>query len=464
MYCLKNACTLPAVNTIALLAGPAVLLWLLLRRFLRRPFRLLAERLRLEDGIPMVFSREGAEIPKAALEAAAARAVRRFFKQALECAVALRAADLLSEPLPDGGSALRIRVGGSLRTLRKLSSAEAGELLRLIEFLTGNDPELNPHAESTVEFRGRQGGAALRIGTLKVAGGTRICLHLLRPERSLETPADLGLDADQTAALRGFFALRGGMIVIAGESGSGRSLALERLLDLANLKDRSAILVSPSTPVRLRPDVMRIGGSDGGEATADAALSALQQSPDLLAVDEVNDRTLLAALLKAAGDNRLTVAVIRARSLVETLSRLLTLGASGAELAALLRLVIQLHPLRGLCRCAKPALPTPEESAFLNAAGLSAERLRDAAGCPACASSGYRGRTAAFELYTPGDAMCEALRAPQPPSPAAIRAVLEQELGPVSAYTAGCRTAALGLTSLAEAATLRQPTTQEFRG
>ena len=73
--------------------------------------------------------------------------------------------------------------------------------------------------------------------------------------------------------------------------------------------------------------------------------------------------------------------------------------------------------------------------------------------------NGYLGRTAAFELYTPGEAVSSLLNAPSAPLPAAIRQALGSELGEYSEYLAACRTVSLGLTSLEEAATLLQPTT-----
>ena len=451
---------LPFINIAALFCGPLVLLGLLLLRLFYAPIHSFLERMRLNDGIRMTFRRNGETIPDATIENAAPRAVRRIFKGALNRAVALHAADLLVEPLPKGGALLRIKTDGALRTIRKLSADEMKALLDLTGCLAGNGLDITPVSENTLEFQGPHGGAALRIGMLKVSGGTRLSFHLLQPERPLLTPAELGLDPIQTDALRQFLALRGGLIVIAGDGGSGRSLTLERILDLADLGNRSAILISRSIPVRLRPEVMRLD-TEGGGAGGDIALAALQQSPDLLAVDEVNERTVLPALLAAVHNGMLAIAVIRSRNLVETFRRLIALGAPQAELVNALRLVIQLHPLRRLCRCAQPAIPSPEEAAFLNAAGIPADKLRQAVGCPECSSTGYRGRTVAFELYAPGDALRRVLSAPQTAAPGVIRKALEEELSTASVYTAGCRTASLGLTSLAEVAALQNSAKEE---
>ena len=445
---------LPYLDLAALLCGPLVLLALVLYRFFHAPLHTILERLRLEDGIRMTFRRNGETIPEDKLEHAAPRAIRRIFKSALDRAAALHASDLLSEPLPSGGAVLRIKSDGALRTLRKLSAEDAQALLTLTGFLVGNGLELSPVGESTLEFQGPHGRSLLRIGMLKVSGGTRLSFHLLQPERPIATTADLGMDQEESRAIRQFLALRNGLIVIAGDRGSGRSLTLERILDLADLGSRSAILISRATPVKLRPEVMWLDA--GGEnAASNVTLAALQQSPDLLAVDDVNDRDSLAALLTAARSSLLAIVVLRSGKLAETMQRLAALGAAPAQLAEALRLVIQIHPLRRLCSCARAYTPSSEESAFLNAVQLPLDKLRAAAGCPQCGSTGYRGTTAAFELYTPGETLRGLLTAGKPLAPGPIRNALESELGNASVYTAGCRAAALGLTSLEEVAALQ---------
>lgn len=471
---IQRSRALPLINMAALLCGPVVLLLLFSIQFLRAPLRNFLERLRLDDGIRMTFRRNGETISEEHLEHAIPRSVRRVFKTALEHAVLLRASDLLVEPLPNGGALMRIRTDGSLKTFRRLSPADAAALLRLSGFFAGGDPGLEPVNGTSVEFSSSRGTFALRIGMLKVAGGTRIAFHLVLPERPIETPADLGLDPIQTDVISRYLGLRSGLVVIAGDSGSGRSLTLERILDLADLKNRSAILVSRSTPGKLRPEVMRLADDgnapegnafgmtrDGGGVPEEMVFAAMGQSPDLLAVDEAANRRVLSELIAAARGGMLVIMVLRTRSLAETLQRLIVPDVPPKELAAALRLMIQLHPLRRLCDCAQPYIPTPEESACLDAAGVSGDELRHAVGCPKCEMTGYRGRTAAFELYAPGEALLELLGGSGTSSPTAIRQAFENERGEHAAYCAGCRTAALGLTSLDEAATLLQSTEKE---
>ena len=456
---IQRSKALPYINLAALFCGPVVLLVLLAFRSSRSRLHRLLKQLRLNDGIRMSFRRDGETISETHIERLAPRTIRRTFKKALLRGVAVHASDLLVEPLPDGSAVMRIKIQGSLQNLCRLSADDAAALLRLTVFLSGIEPGTEPAGEIRLEFCTSRNVSALRIGMLKVGGGTRLSFHFVQPEHPIESTAELGLDAIQTNAIRQFLAIRRGLIVIAGDHGSGRSLALERLLDLADLRNRSAILVSHSEPVKLRSEVMRLDGS--GRITVNTIYAALQQSPDLLAVDEVTDQRIFSALLTAARGNMLVIAVIRTGTLAETMQRLIAFAPSPKAFVDTLRLIIQLHTLRRLCRCAQPAVLTPEESSFLHDTELPADQVRQAAGCAECSMTGYLGHTAAFELCSPGNALLPILTGSEMPTPMAIRRALEEELGEYSGYLAACRTAALGLTSMEEASTLLPSTANQ---
>ena len=86
-----------------------------------------------------------------------------------------------------------------------------------------------------------------------------------------------------------------------------------------------------------------------------------------------------------------------------TVNRLLDMGAPGYMIAAAVHGVLAQRLVRRICPdCARPATPTANELAWLAACrpGLAASRQTFMAGigCTYCHLTGYRGRTAVYEL------------------------------------------------------------------
>ena len=447
---------LPFLNFAALLAGPVILAFLLFRRYLREPLERQVVRLLNRDGAALTFRRAGVPLDGNAWEACAPLSVRRAFKRAFRRGLMCHADDLLVVALAENSIALQLRVNGTLHTLKKFSGRDAAGALALVSFLIGRKVGVHSSVEPELEVRGSSGAAELRVGVFQVAAGRCVSFHFLAPMPLADTPESLGLDDAEIHSLREFLSLRNGVIVVGGESADERSFTVIRMLDLIDARSRKVILLSPSAPAHPADGVEWID-SNRASAGENALQTALQQSPDLLAIDGEWEPRQLKFLVNAAQNGTLVILTKKGADVSQTICGLRDVGFSGSELASLLRLVVQLHPLRRLCNiCAAPAKLSEAEEAMFRNSGIATDSLRHADGCAACGFTGYRGRTVGFELYAPGVALLDVLESPrQEFTPAEIRRAVDRETGGSGPYAAGCRAAALGLTSLEEIARLK---------
>jgi len=192
-----------------------------------------------------------------------------------------------------------------------------------------------------------------------------------------------------------------------------------------------------------------------GVTFASALRSFLRQDPDVLMVGEIRDAETADIALKSALTGHLVLSTLHTNDSPGAVLRLINMNLEPFLIASALRLVVAQRLIRRLCsKCKKPVPPSSEQAGVLlravskeARAMLSKGPFYEAAGCPACGGSGYRGRTGIFEVLRVTEAIEDLIikRASVP----LIRAQARAE-GMRTLRDAGLRKVALGETSVAE--------------
>jgi general secretion pathway protein E len=283
---------------------------------------------------------------------------------------------------PEGkGAVVRLRVGGRLSDLRVLEREPAQTLARWVEAELAEDGVLALEAQE------------IAAAALPVRGGTRL---VFRPDAAPDRGA--GLEAlgmrPQLAAGLDPTLHRGGLVLLAGPAGSGRSTTLAALLRLLAAEARSLIAIA-TRPLCPMPGLSQTV-TTAGLPMATALAAALAQDADVIAVDEVADRATAARAVEAADAGHLVLATVAAPDAVGAVRRLRDWRVEPFQLASNLRLVLAQRLVRRLCpECRMPAQAQGSVSALL---GFDPGAIvYSALGCPACDGSGYLGETGVFE-------------------------------------------------------------------
>ena len=143
--------------------------------------------------------------------------------------------------------------------------------------------------------------------------------------------------------------------------------------------------------------------------------TALRQDPDIILVGEIRDRETVEIALRGAMTGHFVFSTLHTINAVATVNRLLDMGAPGYMIASAVHGVLAQRLVRRVCTdCAQPAVPTPNQLAWLASCrpSLIAERQKfvAGAGCTYCNLSGYRGRLAVYELLELDRSLADSVR------------------------------------------------------
>ena len=208
-----------------------------------------------------------------------------------------------------------------------------------------------------------------------------------------------------------------GIILVTGPTGSGKSTTLYTALKSLNRPDRKLFTVEDPIEYRLT-GVNQIAVSPKiGLTFASALRSILRQDPDIIMVGEIRDLETAEIAIRASLTGHLVLSTIHTNSAAATITRLLDMGVEDYLLASSLKGVLAQRLVRTLCpSCAMKASVSDVEAArLLRLAGPAGDRanmnVHAPRGCGSCQGTGYRGRTAIYELLTVTPALRDTIAA-----------------------------------------------------
>ena len=309
----------------------------------------------------------------------------------------LGAGDVHLLPDPDG-LAVRLRVDGRLTEHGRFPPAVAANVVGRLKVLAGlltydadrpQEGRLKPSGDGSAP----QTGPQMRLSTFPTIHGEKAVVRLFAPAGRLARLSDLGLPDELTTALRAETDARGGLVLIAGPAGSGKTTTAYALLR-ESAGDNAGVLrslVSLEDPVEAV--VLGVSQSQTRPAAGfdfpTGLRSLLRQDPEVIFVGEVRDAETARIALGAALTGHLVFTTFHAGTARGAAVRLRETGAEEYQIRHGVRAVLTQRLLRKLCDCAST---TGDPAARLGLPLAEGEPVTVAAGCGACGGTGYRGR------------------------------------------------------------------------
>ena len=237
------------------------------------------------------------------------------------------------------GIPIRIRVDGRLRNLDEniMSHDDCEAYAR----------ELSNHYEDISHI----GEQDLAIG---FADGTRCRVNLFRQQGNVSAairilnnhiPAfeELGLPGN----IASFADFNQGIVLITGETGSGKSTTLATLLDKINHnQDKHIITLEDPIEYIYTPDRCIINQREVGQDTrsyADGLKSILREDPDVILVGEMRSLDTIETALIAAETGHLVFATLHTNSAADTVDRIVDVFPSGQQAQIRMQLSMSLQ-------------------------------------------------------------------------------------------------------------------------
>lgn len=192
----------------------------------------------------------------------------------------------------------------------------------------------------------------------------------------------------------------GGLVLISGFTGSGKTTTMYSLASMMNLKTNIAFSIEDPIEFNL-PYAQQIEVDERHGLTMYQGLQTiLRTDPDLVMVGEIRDRESAIVVARAALSGRLVLGTVHAKDAAGTIDALHYLGVPYYIIGGSIKLIISQNLLRKLCpACAKERTLVKEEKELFKSFEMKVpKKIFSAAGCDKCGFYGYKGRIGIFEI------------------------------------------------------------------
>ena len=336
----------------------------------------------------------------------------RVVSEIIQAALTRQASDIHIEPQATD-TAVRLRVDGVLRDLRRVPRSVQNSLISRIKILSDMDI-----AERRAPQDGRflvvmgERKMDLRVSTLPTQYGEKVVMRLLESGAPVMSFAQLGFPAPIEQELNRLLDLPQGMLLVTGPTGSGKSTTLYAALH--RVRKPSINIITVEDPVEyVLPGINQVHVNvRAGLTFAGCLRSILRQDPNVIMIGEIRDRETAEIAMKAAQTGHLVLSTLHTNDSVSAVIRLLDLDIPPYLMAASLAGILAQRLVRTLCNCRIQVPARPEFLARM--AALSGGELPESeyqtVGCAACEGTGFKGRVGVYELLCVNEPVRAAIR------------------------------------------------------
>ena len=318
----------------------------------------------------------------------------------LQEAIKERATDIHVEPQEEKVN-VRIRIDGVLQIIMTPPATSLSGLVTRIKILSKlNIAEKRLPQDGRFSIKTSSKDIDVRVSILPTVYGEKIVMRLLDKSGFDFNLTTLGFPKKNLSVFKKVISQPYGMVVVSGPTGSGKSTSLYAALK--EIKDERTNITTVEDPVEYQLDgISQVQVFDDIGLTFGSTLrSILRQDPDVLLIGEIRDGETADIAVKFSLTGHLVFSTVHANDAPGTLTRLLDIGIAPFLVGSCLNLVMAQRLVRKLCdKCKEEYDPTSEELSLI---GLQKKdiktKLFKAKGCADCRNTGYRGRTAIFEM------------------------------------------------------------------
>jgi type IV pilus assembly protein PilB len=336
--------------------------------------------------------------------------VKKLLNLVLMQAIRDKASDIHFEPF-ENEYKMRYRIDGVLYEMIPPPKHIAAALSSRIKVMANLDiAERRLPQDGRISLTVQGNPIDLRVSVLPTMFGESVVLRVLdRSQMSLDVEK-IGLRQDDLKAVRQLIHKPNGIVIVTGPTGSGKTTTLYSCL--SELNDIESKLITTEDPVeydidgiiqvQMKPDI--------GLTFAKCLRSILRQDPDIIMVGEVRDLETAEIAAQSALTGHLVFTTLHTNDAPSSVARLLDLGVEPFLITATVEGIIAQRLVRRICEHCKTAFEPSEEQLMelsLSPEDIKGKKFFYGRGCDRCNRTGYRGRTAIFEIMAFNDQLRE---------------------------------------------------------
>lgn len=318
-----------------------------------------------------------------------------FLENLLYEAKSLKSSDIHFE-IYENSARIRFRIDGQLIERYKVEKDNYLELVNKVKIKS----KLNI-TEKRLPQDGRITNESfdIRVSVLPTLYGEKIVMRLLGQDASNIDLSTLGLKSEELEMYLEAVRKPNGIILISGPTGSGKTTTLYATLRLLNDNHRNIVTVEDPIEYTLKGINQVQLKEDIGLTFASALRSFLRQDPDIIMLGEIRDPETAMMAIRASLTGHLVLSTIHTNSAVGTISRIIDMGIPSYLIAETLNLSVAQRLVRKLCDDCKKETPVNIDDFPLNFSfPYTIDKCYKPSGCNKCYHTGYRGRTAIYEV------------------------------------------------------------------
>jgi type II secretion system protein E len=329
----------------------------------------------------------------------------KFVNQILQEAIADRATDIHLEPFHDE-LRTRFRIDGILydihipETIKYFHPA----IVSRIKIMAGlNIAERRLPQDGRIKIKVGEQELDLRVSVIPTVFGESVQIRVLSQSAFLELEK-LGLSPEDLKIIEAVITKPHGVIFVTGPTGSGKSTTLYASLARINSNAVKIITIEDPVEYQLRGVNQIQVNPQIGFTFATALRHMLRHDPDVMMIGEVRDYETAEIAIRSALTGHLVFSTLHTNDAAGAVTRLLDMGVEPFLVSSSLECLIAQRLVRVICPKCKAEVKAKKEILEEMRKDIDFDPepagIYEGKGCQNCRFTGYRGRTAIYEVIT----------------------------------------------------------------
>jgi type IV pilus assembly protein PilB len=389
------------------------------------------------------------------------RIAPEILDEIIKDALNFRASDIHFEPGIETLT-VRFRVDGTLRQAGILPKSTYENVLNRIKLEAGMRIDEHFTAQDGAIQRSTDAiKADFRVSLIPTIQGEKVVMRVLSSYVQDFSLKDIGLSDVNQKLIEKYAAKPFGMILAVGPTGSGKTTTLYTLIKLLSRPNVNITTIEDPVEYKMA-SINQIQVREASNLTFARALrSIVRQDPDIILVGEIRDKETAEVSVNAALTGHLLLSTFHSNDAQTAIPRLIDMGIEPFLLASTLEIIIAQRLVRTICTHCKYSLSAGDAIELLTvhkhevaAYFKKTDNIYAGKGCSMCNNTGYKGRSALYELIPVTPAMQELIVTS--PSSREI-GILARSEGSVTMFEDGIAKVRSGATTISEVLRVVEP-------
>lgn len=271
-------------------------------------------------------------------------------------AILSNASDIHFEPFSEGVN-IRFRINGELQLIKRIKKNEYERLLSRIKLQGKMDiTERKKPQDGKLNFAIDIKIHNCRLSTIPVCTGEKLVIRVMYEDKYKSNLSELNFNYHQIEKIEKIINKKGGLVIINGPTGSGKSSTLYTVLEYLRIKNKGINITTLEDPIEVTLKNINQMSLDEkfGITFSEGLKHILRQDPDIIMIGEIRDKDTAKIAVRASLTGHLVLSTLHSLNGSEVYLRLIEMGVTDYLLRDALIGIISQRLVRILCpKCKK---------------------------------------------------------------------------------------------------------------